>query len=135
MKPPRELFRTIEYFFFAGSAGIIELTVFALLDAATPLPYWPCYLTALVLSVVWNFFWNRKVTFRSIGAIAPAMGKVAAYYAVFTPLSAILGSVLTERLGWNGLLVTAGNMLCNGITEYLYQRFFVFGKTIDTRTA
>lgn len=132
-KKLRELLRTVKYFIFAGSAGIIELVVFSLLDALSPFPYWPCYLTALVLSVLWNFTLNRNLTFKSAGSIGPAMLKVAAYYAVFTPVSTIFGNYLTEDLGMIGLLVTIINMLINGITEFLYQRFFVFGKTIDTR--
>ena len=60
------------------------------------------------------------------------MLKVLAYYAVFTPLSTLLGHYLVETLGWNEYLVEAINMLINGVTEFLYQRFFVFGKTIDT---
>ena len=60
------------------------------------------------------------------------MLKVLAYYAVFTPLSTLLGHYLVDKLGWNEYLVEAINMLINGVTEFLYQRFFVFGKTIDT---
>ena len=60
------------------------------------------------------------------------MAKVAAYYAVFTPLSTMLGNFLATNLGWNEYLVTVVNMLLNFSTEFLYQRFFVFGKTIDS---
>ena len=51
---------------------------------------------------------------------------------VFTPLSTILGNYLAEDLGWNDILVTILNMAANLVTEYCYQRYFVFGKTIDT---
>ena len=61
------------------------------------------------------------------------MCKVAAYYAVFTPLSTVLGNYLAETAGMNDYLVTLLNMLFNGVTEYLYQRFVVFGKSIDSR--
>ena len=60
------------------------------------------------------------------------MLKVACYYAVFTPVSTIVGNYLAETLGWNGFLVTLLNMAANLVTEYLYDRYFVFGKTIDT---
>ena len=60
------------------------------------------------------------------------MLKVAAYYAVFTPVTTVLGNWLAETCGWNGLLVTILNMALNLTTEYVYDRFFVFGKTIDT---
>ncbi len=90
------------------------------------------YLAALVLSVLWNFTLNRKFTFRSAANVPVAMLKVAAYYAVFTPLSTWLEHKLTMDLGWNEYLVTGINMVLNFATEFLYQRFFVFGKTIDT---
>lgn len=129
----KELLRTIKYFMIASSAGLIEISLYTLLDFATPLPYWPAYLIALVASVLWNFTLNRRYTFRAANKIAPAMLKVAAYYAVFTPLSTILGNYLAEDLLWNSVLVTLINILINGVTEFLYQRFFVFGKAVDTR--
>ena len=60
------------------------------------------------------------------------MLKVLAFYAVFTPVTTILGNYLVETLLWNEYLVQAMNMLLNFVTEFLYQRFFVFGKSIDT---
>ena len=60
------------------------------------------------------------------------MLKVLAYYAVFTPLSTLLGDYLAETLQWNEYLVTILNMVINFVTEFLYQRFFVFGKSIDS---
>ena len=129
-----EAVRMVKFLFFSISAGLIEILVFTLLNELTELPYWPCYLTALVLSVLWNFTLNRKFTFHSATNVPVAMLKVAAYYCVFTPLSTILGNYLAEDLGWNEYLVTALNMLLNFVTEYLYDRFVVFGKTIDTNS-
>ena len=40
--------------------------------------------------------------------------------------------LLADTLGWNGYLVTAINMILNFVTEFLYQRFFVFRDSIDT---
>ncbi len=65
--------------------------------------------------------------------IPAAMLKVLAYYAVFTPLSTLLGNYLAEALLWNAYLVTVLNMLLNFSTEFLYQRFFVFAKSIDSK--
>lgn len=132
MKKHKELIRSIKFILFSLSAGIIEFASFALLDAFTPWPYWPKYLIALVLSVLWNFTLNRKFTFRSAGNVPIAMLKVALFYVVFTPVSTLLGNYLAETLGWNDLLVTVLNMALNLVTEYLYDRFVVFGKTIDT---
>ena len=127
-----ELWRSLKFLLFSISAGLIEIGVFTLLNELTNWPYWPCYLIALVLSVLWNFTFNRKFTFKSAANIPVAMLKVAAYYAVFTPLTVLLEYYLADRLGWNEYLVTAINMVLNFVTEFLYQRFFVFGKSIDT---
>ena len=133
MKNRKEIARGIKFTLFSVSAGIIEFAAFALLDGFTPWPYWPKYLIALVLSVVWNFTLNRRYTFRSAGNVPIAMLKVALFYVVFTPLSTIFGNFLAENCGWNDILVTVLNMACNLVLEYIYDRFFVFGKTIDTR--
>lgn len=128
----KELFRTIKFVLFSASAGIIELGSFTLLDLFTQWPYWPKYLVALTLSVLWNFTLNRQFTFQSANNVPVAMFKVACYYAVFTPVTTIGGNFLAETLGWNDVLVTILNMALNLVTEYLYDRFVVFGKTIDT---
>ncbi|MBQ9414228.1 MAG: GtrA family protein [Clostridia bacterium] len=132
MNKQKEIVRGVKFVLFSISAGAIEFASFALLDWLTPWPYWPKYLIALVLSVIWNFTLNREFTFRSAGNIPVAMLKVALFYAVFTPISTILGNDLVESCGWNDFLVTILNMAVNLVTEYLYDRFFVFGKTIDT---
>ena len=129
----KEFWRFIKFALFSASAGLIEMGSFALFYSALHWPYWPSYLIALVLSVVWNFTLNRKFTFKSAANVPIAMLKVAAFYAVFTPLSTWLGHYLEGTLGWNGYLVTAINMILNFVTEFLYQRFFVFGKSIDTQ--
>ena len=128
----KEFWRVVKFTFCSISAGAIEMGAFALLNELTGWSYWPCYLIALILSVVWNFTLNRKFTFQSATNIPIAMLKVLAFYAVFTPLSTLLGNFLSEDLGWNEYLVTAINLLLNFTTEYLYQRFFGFGKSIDS---
>jgi putative flippase GtrA len=128
----KEAFRAGKFVLFSVSAGIVEFIVFTLMEVLTDFPYWPCYLTALICSVIWNFTMNRHFTFQSANNVPIAMMKVAAFYCVFTPVTTIGGNYLAEDLGWNPFLVTGLNMACNLITEYLYDRFFVFGKSIDT---
>ena len=128
----KEAARIIKFVLFSASAGIIELGSFTLLNELTKWSYWPCYLIALILSVLWNFTLNRKFTFKSANNVPLAMMKILAFYCVFTPVTTILGNYLAENLGWNEYLVTGLNMLMNITTEYLYDRFVVFGKTIDT---
>jgi len=128
----KEYLRMMKFFFFSVSAGVIEIVAFTLLNELVKWPYWPCYLIALVLSVLWNFTLNRTYTFKSANNVPIAMLKVAAFYAVFTPASTMLGNYLAETLMWNEYLVTILNMVCNFVLEYIYDRFVVFGKTIDT---
>ena len=127
-----EFLRTLKYILIAASAGIIQLGSFTLMNELIGWDYWLSYLIALVLSVVWNFTFNRRYTFKSASNIPKAMALVFAYYCVFTPLSTLLEHYLTDKLHWNEYLVTAINMLLNLATEFPYQRFVVFKKTIDT---
>ena len=128
----KELLRTLKFALFSVSAGIIQAVSFALLNELLHLPYWLSYLTALTLSVLWNFTLNRKYTFQSASNVPIAMLKVAAFYAVFTPLSTWWTDALTMRAGWNEYVVLVLTMAVNFITEYLYQRLYVFGKSIDS---
>ena len=128
----KELWRVVKFTLFSASAGLIEITSFALLNELLHLPYWLSYLIALVLSVLWNFTLNRKFTFQSAANVPVAMLKVAGYYAVFTPLSTLLEHLLAGKLGWNEYLVTGINMALNLVTEFLFQRFVVYRNSIDT---
>lgn len=127
----KELIRSVKFTLFSISAGAIQIGSFTLLEELTDLPYWPCYLISLVLSVVYNFTINRKFTFHSAANVPIAMLKVFGYYCVFTPLSTFGGNFLVESLGWNHYLVEILSMLLNFITEFLFTRFVVYGKQVD----
>ena len=128
----KEIRRAILFTLFSASAGIIQTLSFTLMNELFRWTYWVSYLVALILSVIWNFTLNRNITFRSAANVPLAMMKVAAFYVVFTPLST-WGGQLLESAGWNEYLVLALSMLANFVLEYLYDRFVVFGKSIDTR--
>lgn len=128
----KETLRVLKFVGFSISAGVIEILSFTLLDQFTGWRYWPKYLIALVLSVLWNFTLNRRFTFQSANNVPKAMLLVALFYLVFTPTTTVLGDFLAERVGWNEYLVTGLNMALNLSTEYLYDRFVVFRGTIDT---
>lgn len=128
----KEFFRTVKFTLFSISAGIIQAASFALLDEVFHIRYWVAYLIALILSVLWNFTLNRNITFKAANNIPVAMLKVAGYYAVFTPLSTWWTKYFTENAGVNEYIVLAATMIINFVTEYLFQRFIVFGKSIDT---
>lgn len=125
------LWQVVKFTLFSASAGIIQVAVFTLMETVFHLPYWPGYLTALVLSVLWNFTFNRRYTFRSDAGVVRSMLLVALFYVLFTPASTWWGHVLTTA-GWNDFLVLAGTMVVNFVTEFLYQRFVVYRNRIDT---
>ena len=134
----KEWLRTLKFTLFSISAGIIQIGSYTLLYEFAHLNEWLCNLISLILSVLWNFTLNRKYTFQSAGNVPIAMVKVAAFYVVFAPLSTWWTAVLTEPsygILWNAYVVELLTMLVNFVTEYLYDRFFVFGKSLDTAKA
>lgn len=129
----KEMLRSAKFILFSISAGLIQTVSFTLMEEVLHLEHWVSYLVALVLSVLWNFTLNRKFTFCSANNVPIAMLQVAGFYLVFTPLSTWWTAVLTgPEVGWNAYLVLALTMLVNFVTEYLFDRFVVFGKSLDT---
>ncbi len=126
----KEFVRVLKFTLFSISAGLIQAGAIALASLFIPLP-WVCYLIGLILSVLWNFTLNRKITFKSANNVPIAMLKVAAFYAVFAPASTWAVSWLTG-LGWLPVLADGLMMILNFVLEFLYDRFFVFGASIDT---
>ena len=120
-----------KYLLFSASAGIIQAASFALLNETIHWDYWPSYLIALTLSVVYNFTVNRKFTFKSAKNVPLAMTQIFLYYLVFTPLSTWWGEALTQA-GWNEYIVLFGTMVINLITEFSVYRFIVFRKHMYT---
>ena len=130
-KDVTSVWQVVKFTLFSISAGLIQVAAFTLMETVFHLPYWPSYLTALVLSVLWNFTFNRRYTFRSDASVGRSMLLVALFYAVFTPVSTWWGHVLTSA-GWNDFLVLAITMAVNFVTEFLYHRFVVYRNRIDT---
>ena len=121
----------IKFTAFSASAGVIQIGVFTALDLLTPFTYWPCYLPALAVSVAYNFTLNKKFTFKSAANVPKAMTLVFLYYLVFTPASTWWGDAL-DKAHWNYYVILLGTMVINFVTEFLFQRFVVFGKSVNT---
>lgn len=121
----------IKFALFSASAGIIQVCSFTVTYEWLDLDYNVAYLIALVLSVLYNFTVNRRFTFKSASNVPLAMLLVGLYYSVFTPLSAWWGDAL-ESKGWNGFIILAGTMIINFVTEFLYTRYIVYRKSINT---
>jgi putative flippase GtrA len=131
MTPKENVIQVFKFLLFSISAGIVQAVAFTLLFEIVRFPYWPAYLIALVLSVLWNFTFNRKFTFKSATNVPIAMAKVALYYAVFTPLSTWWGDALTS-IGWNEYVVLFLTMVINLVTEFLFCRFVVYKNSINS---
>lgn len=132
-KKPNEGLRVLKYVLFAASAGIIQTVVFTLLNETLNWAYWPCYFIALVCSVIWNFTFNRKFTFKAANNIPVAMLKTVLFYAIFTPVTMIAGNYC-DKVGINHYIILFSTMLLNLITEFLYQRFYTFKDGLDTNS-
>lgn len=140
--------QAIKFALFSVSAGVIQIVTFTLLNELIPdvqgnnaftkwffeSEYGAYYLVALVLSILWNFTVNRKFTFKSATNIPIAMLKVFGFYCVFTPVSTILGEIITPKIPWEfGEYIVLGvTMACNMITEFLFCRFVVYKDSINT---
>lgn len=133
MTKRERLWQMFKFLCFSASAGVLQLVSYELLallcreafllDEATY--YWWCYLPSIILSVVWNFTFNRKFTFKSANNVPKAMALVLLFYVIFTPLSTWWGNALVN-VGWNDTLVLIFTMIINFVTEYIYDTFVVF---------
>ena len=135
LEKKQEIINAIKFVLFSISAGVIQVVSFTLLSTFVfkdgENKYGLSYFISLVLSVLWNFTFNRKFTFKSASNVPVAMLLVFAYYLVFTPLSILWGNALTKA-GWNEYLVLFITMVINMATEYLWTRFVVYRKSINT---
>ncbi len=138
-----EAMQALKFTLFSISAGVIQIGTYTLFYEVFHWAPWLAYLVSLILSVLWNFTFNRTYTFRSDADIRKSMLLVALFYVVFTPLSTwwtaaltgenpFTGAAASEQPLVNNYLVQAGTMLINFVTEFLYQKFVVYRGTIDT---
>ena len=127
----KELIRAAKFTVISISAGIIQVLSFTLLNELLRWNYWAAYLVSLLLSVLWNFTINRKITFKAANNVKVAMLLVLAFYAVFTPVSTVLGD-WAEGSGVNEYLVLIVTMVANLALEFLYTRFVVYRNSCDT---
>lgn len=126
-----ELWQATKFLLFSISAGAIQLLSFTLLSEVVGWTFWPCHLIALALSVIWNFTFNRKFTFKSAANVPLAMGLAFLFYVPFTPLTVFGGQALVN-IGWNDFLVEAITMVLNFVLEYFYSKYVTFRNNIGT---
>ena len=128
----KNLIQMLKFTLFSISAGIIQAGSFTIFNELFRWRYWPAYLVSLILSIVWNFTFNRRYTFKSAVNVPVAMAKLFGFYAVFTPVSTYLGH-LAETAGVNDYIILALTMLSNFVLEFLFCKFVVFRNQENTR--
>ncbi len=139
----KELMQALKFTLFSISAGVIQILTYTLFFEVFHWAPWLAYLVSLILSVLWNFTFNREYTFRSSADVKRSMLLVFLFYLVFTPVSTwwtaaltgenpFTGAAASQQPVVNNYLVQAGTMLANFVLEFLYQKFVVFRDSIDT---
>lgn len=132
MKKKEEWTQFIKFTLFSISAGAIQTGSFALLNELSGLPYWPNYLVAVSLSVIWNFTLNRRYTFKSANNVPVAMTKIFIYYLFFIPITTWGGDAIVN-LGVNEYIVLGVTMILNFVTEFLFSKIFIYRNQMNTR--
>ena len=127
-----DLWQMVKFTLFSISAGIIQVASFTVFNELLKWRYWPAYLLSLVLSIVWNFTFNRRYTFKSAANVPVAMAKLFGFYAVFTPVSTWLGHV-AETAGVNDYIILALTMIANFVLEFLFCKLVVYRNQENTR--
>lgn len=130
-----EFMQILIFTLFSISAGVIQILSFECLYHWIGWNnWWATYLISLTLSVIWNFTFNRKFTFKSSNNVPISMSLVLLYYCAFTPISVFGGQAL-ESIGWNGTLVTLLNMVLNFVTEYIFDKYVTFNDRVVNKIA
>lgn len=128
----KEFWRVIKFTLFSISAAVVQLGSFTILNELVfKSGYWLQYIISVILSVVWNFTLNRNFTFKSATNVPVAMLKSLLFYVVFIPVTAFGGEWLEPYV--NEYVILIGTMVLNFVGEYLYQRFYVFKDSIETK--
>ena len=139
IKPSKnqQFIQFIKFTLFSASAGAIQLLSTTILHQWTGWLldyYWLAYIIGLTLSVIWNFTFNRKFTFKAANNVPLAMTLVIIYNCIIVVPLALGGDALVKLWGeqW-GILVTAISLLINFITEFFWDKYIVFNQKVTDR--
>ena len=139
VKPSKnqQFIQFIKFTLFSASAGAIQLLSTTILHQWTGWLldyYWLAYIIGLTLSVIWNFTFNRKFTFKAANNIPLAMTLVIIYNCIIVVPLALGGDALVNLWGeqW-GILVTAISLLINFITEFFWDKYIVFNQKVTDK--
>ncbi len=133
----QQFIQILKFTAFSASAGAIQLLSTSVLHEWTGWLvgyYYIAYIIGLTLSVIWNFTFNRKFTFKAANNIPLAMTLVIIYNCIIVVPLAFGGDELVKIWGaeW-GILVTAISLLINFITEFFWDKFVVFNPKVTEK--
>lgn len=136
----------IKYALCAASAGIIQIVLFTILDNVIKsdktihfivedmtLGTFIATTVALCASILWNFTFNRKFTFKDASNVPKAMILAFLFYVPFYPFQTwyvyTIKELLIPHIGsWAGIIAEATVMIINFALEFMWQKFVVFRK-------
>ena len=149
----KELWRAVKFTLFSISAGVIQAVSSLLLklvildrvinsDATLmfiieqPTSTFIADTVGLALSVLWNFTFNRKFTFKAASNVPLAMLLAFAFYVPFYPFQIWYVAAVEKSLetigSWGYIIGLATCMIINFVLEFLWQKFVVFRGRVDT---
>lgn len=152
----KELLRTIKFTLFSISAGVIQmvsslLLKLLILDKFIPEDASFHYMVdlntntfiadtiGLALSIIWNFTFNRKFTFKAANNVPKAMLLAFLFYVPFYHFQIWYIDTIEKCLvnigDWGFVIALGTCMIINFVLEYLWQTFVVFRGAIDTNEA
>lgn len=152
----KELLRTVKFTLFSISAGVIQMVSSLLLKLLILEKFIPAdasfyYIielntntfiadtVGLVLSILWNFTFNRKFTFKAANNVPIAMLLAFVFYIPFYHFQIWYIDTIEKCLvnigDWGFVIALGTCMIINFILEYLWQTFVVFRGAIDTNEA
>lgn len=142
------VFQFIKYALCAASAGIIQLVLFTILQAVIPatdkkihfikenmeLVAFIATTVALCASILWNFTFNRKFTFKDASNVPKAMILAFLFYVPFYPFQTwyvgTIKNLLMDHMNADlaGIIAEGSVMVINFVLEFIWQKFVVFRK-------
>ena len=150
----KQVWRAVKFTLFSISAGLIEIGSASLLQYVILNRFIPesasihfikdfgesefiAATVGLGLSILWNFTFNRKFTFKAANNVPIAMLLAFVFYIPFYPFKIwyvdVVNKALEPRIGGVAFFIAEGtSMLINFVLEFIWQQFVVFRGKVDT---
>ncbi len=133
----QQFIQLLKFTGFSASAAVIQLLSTTTLHQWTGWLagyYWIAYIIGLTLSVIWNFTFNRKFTFKAANNVPLAMTLVVIYNCLIVVPLAWGGDELVKLWGDDlGIVVTVITLLINFVTEFFWDKFIVFNQKVTDK--